>query len=114
MPKLLESFKSCRRASIPILAINTPDPAATMRAIGTVTNGDYLFSWDIVRGLSGLTPTSRDALASVMGDQNPAMMANPVESLQLAVNFPPNSILFFMNAQRFVTNEADPLATLAL
>lgn len=100
--ELLQTFKSARRVSTPLIAVTSPDPAATIRAIGAVTNGSPLVCWDIVRGLQGLNPAGRDVVTAVLNGDDPAMRANPVESLTLANSFPEKTVCFVLNSQRIL------------
>lgn len=100
---LLDTFVQARKKSVPLIAWVSPDPAASIRAISTVTNGSPLIVWDIVRGLVGLNEAGRNAVSDVLQGSDAAMRANPVESLTLAQAFPLKSVLFILNAQRILT-----------
>lgn len=100
--ELITTFKSARRVSTPLVAVTSPDPAATIRAIGAVTNGSPLVCWDIVRGLQGLNPAGRDVVTAVLNGEDAAMRANPVESLTLANQFPEKTVCFALNSQRIL------------
>lgn len=104
--ELLTTFKSARRVSTPLIAVTSPDPAATIRAIGAVTNGYPLVCWDIVRGLQGLNPAGRDVVTAVLNGEDAAMRANPVESLTLANQFPEKAVCFALNSQRILSEYA--------
>jgi hypothetical protein len=106
--ELVRKFKSARRASVPILTVATPDPAAMMRAICAASdhqprNGDGRkptpkISWDIVNGFVHLNEDGLAALA-LIGKQGPP---NPVAALVAALRFPERTILFLLNAHRFL------------
>lgn len=99
--ELIPAFKAARRAGAPLVAVLTPDPADTMEKIGTAVNGGKpLLSWDIVRGLQGLNAPGQDALADL--GVEPSMTVNPTETLSLAQNLPPWSVLFFCQAHRIL------------
>ncbi len=47
-------FRAARRASAPIVAIRTADPAQTQRGISEAYPNDAVLSWDICRGCQWL------------------------------------------------------------
>lgn len=100
--KFIESFKAARRVAIPLIAVQTPDPASTIRKLAAVSKTDPLIRWDIVTGMSGLNEAGKNAIEKVLGEQDPSMLNNPTEALSFAAKFPNNSILFFMNGDRFI------------
>ncbi len=97
--KTLKQFNAARRVSVPLIIWKTPDPAATMSAVRD--GAKYpIFSWDIVRGL---LPVNEQAKGK--GPQD-CGIGNPLEPLQAAQGLPPDSVLFFQNAQRFTDDAA--------
>jgi len=104
MSILYQQFRSVRRVSVPLVAVRTPDPAAT---VATLTkNGDGnappVFGWDIVTGLRPFNSAAADVPLEV----DPILTANPVEALILASKLPTGSILFMHNAPRILGNDA--------
>lgn len=97
----LSQFKAARRASVPLVAVSTPDPAATILGISNLykENGTPVLSWDIVSGLSGVNALGKEAVSSVT--DKPNMLTNPVQMLASSVKMPKKSILFFFTAERF-------------
>lgn len=82
----IEEFKAARKASVPIVVINTPDPEATIRACcradsATCTDdeiyGDDMLpriSWNIASGVIGLNKQGQAFANSVQpSDANPAL-----------------------------------------
>lgn len=114
----LEQFKAARRVSTPLIAVRTPDPAATIQAISQNTNGDALLQWDIARGLTGLNEAGQKA-AATLNSQDPEAMQNPVLMLKAAEALPGGpanniahgAILFFLNPQFFLK---DPVVVQAI
>ncbi|MDD5708827.1 MAG: hypothetical protein PHR35_23170, partial [Kiritimatiellae bacterium] len=102
---MLEEFRAARRVSTPLIAIRTPDPAATIHTICEAINGSALkFCWDVSRGLLGLSPEAGAAITDLIGadvDRQGATQ-DPHDTLALARRLPPKSILFFCNAHRFL------------
>jgi hypothetical protein len=100
MSDFLKQFRAARRVSTPLVAVRTPDSAATIKSIAAALNGSAppLLQWDAVRGLAGLNESGQTALAT-LGDE---MMdaTDPVSSLIAAERLPTKSLLFLHNAQR--------------
>ena len=95
--KLIESFKSCRRVSTPIVAIETPDAAATIATLMKVLPTETpILSWDCVRGLKGLNNPGQAAFDGLQIDQQ--VTVNVTESLLAAERLPTLSVLFLHNA----------------
>ena len=77
----IDQIKSARRVSTPLLAVTTPDAAASIFDIIQVVNGAPLISWDIVKGVVALNDAAKPLLKLISGDQDPSMMTNPTEVL---------------------------------
>jgi hypothetical protein len=106
--KFLSTFKAARRVATPLIAVRTPDPAATIDAIVSTSNGSPMISWDIIRGLRGVSKNDAtvSALANILGERDPSFFANPAEALTAIVGLPAKAIVFMLNAHRFLSNEA--------
>lgn len=116
----IEQFQAVRRTSTPIVAIRTPDPAATVANIqqseehmvidGKPTAPPAILLHDIVRGLVGVNgeaedpitrtaPTLGMALAKALCEGGaPESLRSPVTTLNRASKMPKFSILFISNA----------------
>lgn len=91
---LVDSVKRARNKGVPILAVRTTDPAATMAAVTAAVNGTApALRWDIVNGIVGLN----EAGQSAVGDRD---TGNPTEAMIAAASLPPTSLLFVCNAHR--------------
>lgn len=99
---LTEQFRAARRASVPIVAIETADQQNTIRTIGRAANGYPLIQWDAIRGLVALNDVSVQIIEDISEGQDPSMFTNPSEMLSRIVKLPENSILFMNNAHRFL------------
>jgi hypothetical protein len=105
---MTEQFKAARRASAPIVAINTPDPTSTIRDIRILFATSPLAQWNIVDGVTSMTSQSRAAVTAmhtVEGQLMPApvITGNPVEAIRLSNQWlPPESILFMHNAHFYL------------
>lgn len=107
MKSILEPFKAARRVGTPLIAIRTPDPAATITAVkdGFTEHPPPLLQWDVVRGLVGINPVGQAAL-SALGSDIAQVSQHPVEALALATRLPDRSILFLQNAHRYMDQPA--------
>ncbi|MEA2735527.1 MAG: hypothetical protein QOE14_1978 [Humisphaera sp.] len=109
---LISQIKAARRVSVPIVAVTTPDPAATIASICEAFNGKNSkgarLVWNIVEGLGSLNKESRDAVTIIIGEQgddgrNDPTIGNPIELLRLArKNLPAESTLFMHMANRML------------
>ena len=104
----LEQFKAARRTSTPLIAIQTPDPEATIRAIAISFNGSAppLLSWDASAGLQGINETGKTACSELNVDA--AFTVNVTDVLPLMLSLPgakqdpktPGSIVCLHNIHR--------------
>jgi len=95
---LIEQLRHARRVSVPLVAVQTPDPAATMQTIAASDlNGKPppIVAWDIVRGCRPINLAGKE-VAAIDGEDS---IGNPVAFLEAAVKFPPRTIAFVCNAQ---------------
>lgn len=107
MSTLLAAFKAARKVSTPLVAIATPDPAATIDTLqsGFEENAPPLVQWDIVRGLTALNPPAQSVLAG-LGSDISVMTQNPVEALSVSTRLPERTMVFVHNAHRYVEQPA--------
>lgn len=98
---LLQAFKAARRVSTPIVAIETPDAAATIATIRKVLNDKApTLSWDCARGLKGLNDLGKQAMANLGID--PQLTVNATETLLACEGLPELSVVFMHNFHRTV------------
>lgn len=118
---MLSQFQSARRVSAPLIAINTPDPAATIQSACAAVDAAAAetpvvkVQWDYVRGLRPASSPVRE------GDPSPAWIANlgevdptpfaPIAALQFAEKLPQRGILFMHLANRFASDPGFVQAT---
>jgi len=114
MSNLIDDFNAARLVSTPLIAVRTPDPAATIEAISMLKSPDPqntdaavpLISWDIVRGISALNKVAQPVVAKICGEREPSMFNNPTEALAVMSVCPKTTIVFMHNAHRYVQSEA--------
>jgi len=102
---MLAQFLAARRVSTPIIAITTPDPASAIETISGALNGSApKFCWDVSQGLLGMTQEAAVYVEELIGaDTNrQAATQEPHDTLVIARRLPPNSVVFFCNAHRFL------------
>jgi len=111
MMNMLQQFKAARRVSTPLLAVQTPDPAATIRTIMGSLNGDVtpVLAWDIVQALHARNEPGQAVLDKLLGGGDPALTTgNPTEMLSLLKGLPgatrgkPGAVVFMHSANRFI------------
>ena len=80
------SLRPYRRAAVPLLAVQTPDPAEVLRlAIKEASNGTTapVLQWDCIHGIVAANNEARELEAILNGQQEPAIATgNPIEALR--------------------------------
>lgn len=123
---LVDRLKAARRVAVPIVMVESPDPAETIRTVrAAFENGAKtpipIVQWDAMNGLSGLNQAGAEALSVALGPETPpadwpAMTANPGAALALMAQLPGEtrgadglasrgSIVFMLNAHRYFRDE---------
>lgn len=106
--KIIDQFIAAERANVPLVAINTPDPASTIAVIKKVYSGARpMVQWDIINGIVALNSAATDYVNTINrlpdGSTNPAIATgNPVEALMKMPRLPQSCIIFFHNAHMYV------------
>lgn len=100
--RTIKQFKAARSAAVPIVAINTPDPAATIQTILTGLNGTApaVVEWDCTAGLRGRNDAGRDACSK--SNIDPLATTNPVDACGQLALLPAKTIGFFHQFHRVV------------
>lgn len=115
--ELTKQIKAARRVSVPIVAITTPDPAATITTVSEAINGGQdgkpapKIVWDILEGMRprGNNQAEIDAaktlIANITGDGgSDPTIANPAALLTAAQRFPENAVLFMHLGHRWLSD----------
>lgn len=92
--------RRARNVSTPIIAISTPDPAATETAITAETGEAPALRWDSARGITPVNNEGGEALSTLSTTANEIVY--PEQALKEAAQLPPDSILFFYMAHRYI------------
>lgn len=119
-------FKSVRRAAVPIVAIETSDPAATIVQCLKSLNGSAdkvpVLRWDVSRGLTAENKPGTEYIDAIKlkeaetGTPILIQLTNPAEALSYVINTPPVSqdedkkggIVFMCNAHLCMTQNNEP------
>lgn len=96
---LTEKFKAARRASVPIIAITTPDAIATVAELSAATNGKATvkIQWDYARGFMALSESAKTIVGDLGDYEN-----NPFGCLIAAAKLPEKAVLFVHLANRWI------------
>lgn len=103
--KLIDTLKHARRVSVPLVAITTPDPSATIKEVLIGLNNDETryVAWDAMRGLHEPNDAAKYGLKEeLLGGGADATVLAPMTLLgTLYEKMPPKSICFMHMADRF-------------
>ncbi len=118
MGKLGKQFKAARQVSTPLIGIQTPDPAQTIREIaGAVCNGNAedapgVIQWDVLRGVLPVTKADASAAAIValtadmtdLPDPNMAFVGSggAENLLQFMDKLPAGTVVIIHGAHRYL------------
>jgi len=87
--KVRTPFEHARRAGVPIVGLETADPAATivkcLKALNGANDKTPAIRWDIVRGPIGLNRMSNEVLAQAIGELSEPEKCDPVAILSAFV-----------------------------
>lgn len=105
--RLIGDLIAARRAGVPLIAIETADPASVIRQIKQYAEGKSpvipLASWDKSAGFKPVNKAGEQALREGMGVDPDGDGCYPVEDPDKAFkamsNMPRNTIVFYMNGQ---------------
>jgi len=102
---LNDTINDARRVSTPLVAISTPDPAAlTASLLLTLPPEVAVVQWDIINGVVARNELGVEAASKMVGDQD-TTPNNPTGCAVKANNLPPNSVLFLLQADRWLSND---------
>lgn len=101
--------RAIRRAGVPLVFIETADPAATIKGCIAGLNGKneqvVIAEHDVLRGLKGLNKPGIEWANKV--SPSPTDTSNPAEFLdRISTQTPEGAMVFFHQANRYLTNEA--------
>ena len=102
---LVAQFRAARRVSVPLVAVTTPDPAATIHLLSdALKEAVPRLVWDVVTGVRALNAVAAPARGKITGDKRDPTIGNPQELFKLAADLPPQTVLFVHMAHRWVTS----------
>ena len=101
----LEKLGHARRVSVPLLAINTPDQASTVRAVaerfGANGNAVPIVQWDVCRGVLAINKAGLEVAAMTGDGEDDVTIGQPTVFLAKAAIYPSETIAFVLNAQSY-------------
>jgi ATPase family associated with various cellular activities (AAA) len=114
--KLMEDFRSASRANVPLVVIQTSEPAAVMSQILELTTKPKItcsdapvIRWDVSSGLIGMNTPGKNALNDIVAklakkgsEVKLEEITDPAATLRLMKDLPAKSILFILNGHRFI------------
>lgn len=99
------SLAAVRRAAVPLVAVETADPAATIVNICRSLNGSAqtvpIIRWDSVGAFAALNDSAGTVLPTLCNGADPSMVTNPTDALAFLVKAPERALVFMLNAQRY-------------
>lgn len=104
---MIEQYRAARVAGVPLIAITTPDAAATLAQLFRLCNGTTpLYQWDISGGFRHCNTVGAEALLECnLSEPEKAAMNDPAALLKTAQKLPANSVLVLHNAQRIFRDD---------
>lgn len=113
------SLKPYRRAAVPLLAVQTPDPAEVLRlALREATNGTTapVLCWDCIHGITARNDEAQPIQNDLNQNQDPAIVTgNPIEALRALENLQERVIVVFYGLAPILDDsQAGPPARQAL
>ena len=109
--QMIDRFRHARRACVPIIAINTPDPASTIRMVVANTEDPkeggvaVKIAWDIVGGLLALTEDSKAFVAQEAETVDPTQN-DPVALCEVVRRLPRKSVVCMHLGHRWLGDPA--------
>lgn len=108
MSNLVKRFKAARRAATPLVSIETPDPASTIKSVMQALNGDDvpLIQWDFAEGFSGFAANPpgeqvvQDLVSGGQFKKDPSK-AQPLNAATMAQDAPDGTIVFYHQANKW-------------
>ena len=108
-PPRVHPLRAMRKRSVPLVGIETADPAATIATCIDSLNGSaaetVICQHDAVRGLSGLNKPGDEYAASIAED--PLLTVNPVECLKMLAGQVPEEGLFFIHNAHLLMSDGN-------
>ena len=99
--ELVASIKAAKKVSTPIVAVSSPDPAATIKALTEGLNGNSPHvQWDIANGMRPRNEEGAKWMTATGKDMDDTK-GNPIEVLDVIKDAPAGTTVYYMNAQRF-------------
>lgn len=110
MANLVDQMNVALSRSVPLVAITTPDPWATITAVAAGTSPEIAkLQFDVVRGITAINKPGNEALGGIQDDDNAGGFAgrkDPFDALVAAARLPARSLLFIHLADKWLRDDA--------
>lgn len=112
---MVTSLKALRRISAPLVAIRTPDAAATLAtACAAINGGAPKVVWNVAAGFRAVGEAGEQALAEMLDGAAPDSVTGPGEALSYAQRAPRDTVVFFHNLHRFLDSSNSEIAAIVM
>lgn len=109
MTSLQRQYTKSRDAAVPLVVVQTSDPALTITSLSLATQTEKdgvaapVLQWDCVKGFRGVNQEGTAVIASQAWKQGvpPVPMLNPWQALEHCERMPRHAALFFMNGHEY-------------
>lgn len=98
---LLDRVKHARRVSVPMVAIDTSDPAETIRKLAVGLNNGPMVQWDVAHGLSPVNEAGTEILKTLPGMDETA--GHPMPFLEAIQALPSRAMAFMHQADAWMS-----------
>lgn len=102
---IIERLKHARRVSVPLVAINTADPAATIVQVANAVNGGPVIVWDSIRGVKGLNAPGKDIASEINQNDTTGDGGSTVFLKCLAAVQTGRILAFMLNADHYLQDK---------
>jgi len=101
-----DRVKAAKRAAVPIVSIETADPAETIRSVAKAINAKdqtAFMQWDVSQSLRGMNEKGDAAVAEMASGEDPKFFfRDPGNMLACLMQAPERTVCFMHNAHRFI------------
>lgn len=110
-----DDFRAALRAGVPLIAVQTPDPASIIKQVLAITKEKTknaanenapVVVWDLASGLKGWNETGMAAITTAIStfcpNKKPYEITDPFASIMLFEYFPERTIIIMLNAHRLI------------
>lgn len=113
---ILKRFRKARLSGVPLVAVATPDPAATVQRLREAAEAAAMagddpqpacLQWEPV-GFSPLNEAGKGAMNLIVGEYGDETRNNPTAAAEKALNLPEGACIFLLQADRWFCHDSNP------